>query len=575
MSPDQTFRKFFKKAGAETDKIDHSLTHDTTPWLSIITPVYNTKIRYLDELLKSYKNEQINGVELILSDDGSTQTDTLNWLSQHTQETGLLVIRNTENKGIAAATNAGISRATGKWVTFMDHDDLIAPHGLKAIRKTLLEDDTIKFLYTDELIVDDQLKIISSFMKPAYDPVLLSGVNYINHFSIYQRARLEEIGFLRTGFDGSQDYDLLLRYLDGLNQNDIVHLPYPAYFWRVTGESYSRTYLQKALSNARRSLKEHFKNDDFDTDIMPALNSELHRVNFKPKDNQWPSIGIIIPSRNSLPLIKQILSDLFEKTDYLNFQVVVVDNGSDDPLVKDLYKETKTKHPNFSYIITPEVFNFSRSINRGLSALDCDHFLLLNNDVEVIDGQWLKEMVSCLAFENVGIVGAKLLYENDAIQHAGVIIGINELAGHWFYNQPSATSGPMGRLRVRNSMTCVTGAVMLISGECVDRIGPWNEDDFAVAYNDVDYCLRAHKQGIRILWTPFACLYHHESVSRGTDKSKQNRQRFQQEKSNLKKLHNTSGYIDAASSPFFSTYSSVTLVKPPQQLPKPRRWFQN
>jgi GT2 family glycosyltransferase len=218
-------------------------------------------------------------------------------------------------------------------------------------------------------------------------------------------------------------------------------------------------------------------------------------------------------------------------------EVLIIDNGSTDQDVVSLYEGYASECANFSFYISDEEFNFSRAVNKGITLATGDHFLLLNNDIEVIEPGWLKEMVSCLAYEKTGIVGAKLLYPNNKVQHAGVIAGFGGLAGHWYLNNSANYGGPMNRLHVRNSMTCVTAALMLISGDCAKSIGAWDEENFVIAYNDVDYCLRAYKAGFRTIWTPFACLYHHESASRGSDMVGEKRKRFEREKDNLRRIH--------------------------------------
>ncbi|MFK0163906.1 glycosyltransferase family 2 protein [Rhizobium sp. NPDC090279] len=534
-------------------------------WLSIVVPVYNAPARYLDDLVKSFEAQGEKGTELILSDDGSTSPETLGWYETQQLPDNVRFVLNERNGGIAAATNSGLSHAQGQWIAFLDHDDVIAPHAFKLIRHTLEQNPEANFLYTDELVVDDALKPTGIMLKPAYDSVLLTGVNYINHFSIYRHSRLRELGYLRTGYDGSQDYDLLLRYLEGIPEDSILHLPYPAYWWRRNGRTYSRTFMDAATTNARRALTERFERQQQVIAVESALTKTLHRVVFEVP-SEWPKISIIIPSKDNFDLISRVLGDLFEKTDYQNFEVLVVDNGSTDQSVLDLYDHYRRSEPRFSASITPEAFNFSRSINRGLNAATGEHYLILNNDVEVIEPDWLKEMASCLAYDKTGIVGAKLLFSNDKMQHAGVVIGFGGLAGHWYMNKPKEFGGPMNRLHVRNTMTCVTGAAMLISGDCLRKIGLFDEENFAVAYNDVDYCLRAHKAGFRIVWTPFACLYHHESLSRGSDKSGERRKRFEQEKQNLRRLHATQSFIDRALNPAYSRDKSEPRIVIPKQL---------
>ncbi|AXV17218.1 glycosyltransferase [Neorhizobium sp. SOG26] len=545
----------------------------TTPWLSIVVPVFNAPPRYLDDLVSSFEQQDQEGVELILSDDCSSSDETLRWLAAKATSGNVKIVRNATNGGIAVATNAGLEQALGEWVALLDHDDVIAPHALKMIRRALNVHPDTSFLYTDELVVDDQLRPTGTMLKPAYDPVLLTGVNYINHFSIYRRDRLSSIGGLRTGFDGSQDYDLLLRYLRNQEEKRVVHLPFPAYWWRRTGTTFSRTFMDQATTRARRAIQEHFAVQGMETVVRPALTPTLHRPEFIVEEEAWPKISVIIPSKGSLPLISRVLEDVLNGTDYPNLEVIVVDNGSSEAEVLTLYESIAETHPNFRYDIVNETFNFSRSINRGLRLKTGDHVLLLNNDVEVLDRDWLREMVSCLKFEGAGIVGAKLLFDDGTLQHAGVIVGFGGLAGHWYLNRPGNLPGPLNRLHVRNSLTCVTGAVMLISGDCLKTVGPWDEERFAVAYNDVDYCLRAHKAGFRIIWTPFARLRHHESLSRGAETGKEKKQRFELEKTHLREKHQTANFLDSATSPYYSRDRSTPKIVVPKKLAAARTGF--
>ncbi|MBD1549648.1 glycosyltransferase [Roseibium aggregatum] len=542
-------------------------------WLSLVTPIYNTPARYLDDLYRSFLKQDMPGCELILSDDGSSSLETHDWLRRHQGLDRLKIVQNPANDGIAQATNAGLRAASGGWIGFIDHDDLIAPNALKVIHNAITAHRDVEFIYTDEVIVDDTLEPITIMSKPAYDPVLLSGVNYINHLSLYRRELLESLSFLRKGFDGSQDYDLLLRYTKNLRDHEVLHIPYPAYWWRHTKGSYSQKYLEKATYNARSSLKEAYGPRDNDVQVEKALHNDLHRVSFDLADEDQPFISIIIPNKNSHSLISQILSDIYTKTNYKNFEVIVVDNGSDSQDVLGLYEHYAKKHDNFCADIVLENFNFSRSINRGFRLSSGTHFLLLNNDIEVLDPDWLKELVSCLNYPNVGIVGAKLLFPNDTLQHAGVIIGASDLAGHYYYRQDANFGGPMNRLKVRNSVVCVTGAVMLISGDCKNTVGELDEANFAIAYNDVDYCIRAHRSGFRSVWTPFACLRHHESISRGSDKLPQNLVRFQKEKNNLREIHGTPHFMDPTISPYDPIYCSQKTAFDGTRLPSPRHWF--
>ncbi|WP_244910373.1 glycosyltransferase [Agrobacterium rosae] len=547
-------------------KLEPEPHNSVAPWLSVIVPVYNAPASYLDDLVKSFEKQDQTGAELILSDDGSTSRETIEWFKRSKEISYVKFVISTENGGISNATNAGLISARGAWITFLDHDDLLAPYALKVIKRSLNQNPEAEFLYTDELVVDDRLKFIGAMLKPAYDEVLLDGVNYINHLSVYRRSRLQMIGELRTEMDGSQDYDLVLRYLQSLRSDQILHLPYPAYWWRQVKNSYSKTFLDKATENARVALFQRFQRSGKAVEIAPALTPTLHRPIFAQQPDKLPQISIIIPNINSFDLISRVLRDIFERTSYPNYEVIVVDNGTHDENVLRLYRDLAHKHKNFRADIMREAFNFSRSINRGLKLAKGEHYMLLNNDVEVIETDWLEEMVSCLNYSSTGIVGAKLLYSDGGLQHAGVIVGFGGLAGHWYLGKPRNFSGPMNRLHLRNSVTCVTGAVMLISGECARSVGLWNEAEFAIAYNDVDFCMRARKAGFRVIWTPYACLYHHESQTRGAEVGEEKLQRFNREKTNLKRIHATENFLDPSINPNLSTDASIPKLVIPHAL---------
>jgi GT2 family glycosyltransferase len=381
---------------------------------------------------------------------------------------------------------------------------------------------------------------------------------------------LARIGGLREGFQGSQDYDLLLRYTAGLAPNEILHVPYPAYIWRRDGKSFSAAFLDAATRNARRALAERYAREGRAAIVGPALSPDLHRIRFDADRPTWPLVSVVIPSRDALSLISRVLEGLTAVTDYPALEIIVIDNGSKDPAVLALYERYRKRAASFQARVATEPFNFSRSVNRGIAAARGDHILLLNNDIEILEPNWLKEMVSCLDFPDAGIVGAKLLYPNRTIQHVGVIVGLGGLAGHWYNRREEDFPGPMGRLRVRQSLSAVTGACMLISRACIERIGTLDESVFGIAYNDVDFCLRAVKDGFRVIWTPFAVLIHHESASRGSDETPQNIDRFRRDQQSLRDRHQTDGFEDPAFSPWCTKDRADPAPLLLDRLPNPR-----
>jgi GT2 family glycosyltransferase len=562
------FQHVIKLAAAQHGPAARDPKHK--PLISFVVPVFNTKPEYLDQLLASFRSQPQELCELILSDDGSTSPKTQKWLDNHTTAPIARLVRNKQNCGIAAATNSGIACAKGRWIGLVDHDDALAPFAVAQIAKALENAPHCQFLYTDEVITNDDLRPLDYFLKPAWDQVLLSGVNYINHLSLYRRDRLVEIGGLRDGFQGSQDYDLLLRYTSGLRPEEILHLPFPAYLWRRNGKSFSVEFLETATLNARRALAESYAQGQRLAVVDQALSPDLHRVRFDLQRAEWPAVSVVIPSRDALPLISKVLEGLTKGTDYPALEIIVVDNGSEDPEVLALYERYRQGTVPFTVSINDESFNFSRSVNRGISMAKGGLVLLLNNDIEILETNWLKEMVSCFDYPETGIVGAKLLYPDRRIQHVGVIAGLGGLAGHWFVGREENFPGPLGRLRVRLSLSVVTGACMLISRTCIDEVGLFDEDVFGIAYNDVDYCLRAISRGFRVVWTPFAALIHHESASRGSDETLENIERFRRDQKNLRERHQTQDFRDRAFSPWYSTDRSDPVPIMLDELPEAR-----
>ncbi|WP_413992040.1 glycosyltransferase family 2 protein [Labrys okinawensis] len=545
------------------------------PLLSFVAPLYNSRPDHLDALVRSFVDQQATNWELLLCDDGSTDQATLAWFARRGRDPRIRVLHGDTNAGIARATNRGIFAAAGRWIALIDHDDALAPHAIGCLNQAIRSYPSAKFIYTDETITDASLRATGFFFKPAFDPVLLSGVNYINHLSVYDRDRLVDIGGLRPGFEGSQDYDLLLRYLAGVAEEDIVHVPYPAYLWRRHKASYSTLYAENAIVSARRALGEAYGHRAEEPPVDRALSPDLHRMRFDLRQQEWPMVSVIIPNRDSYRLIRRLLDDLSMRTDYPTLEIIVVDNGSTDPDVTRLYQTFNYGRIRFVTDIVVEPFNFARQINRGLKRASGDVFLLINNDIEIQEPNWLKEMVSCLAYDRAGIVGARLLYPSQALQHVGVIVGLGELAGHWYCNAPSASAGPMNRLSVRQSFSAVTGAAMLLTRACHEATGDFDEKLFAIAYNDIDYCLRASLAGFRTVWTPFATLIHHESASRGSDEIAENRARFEVEKGNLRLKYGTSKRADPAYSPWYSTMYSIPRQIVPRNLPPARTWYHN
>lgn len=525
------------------------------PLISFVSPVYDTPPAYLRDLLASFAAQDAPYAELVLADDGSSSAATKATLSEIASAPGVRLVTLPRNGGIAVATNAGIASARGEWVAFIDHDDAFMDGAVAVIAKAILNHPDADFFYTDEVITNAALKPVGSFCKPAFDSVLLSGMNYVNHFSVFRRSKLEAIGGLRLDREGSQDYDLLLRYLADARPGSAVHVPFLAYRWRRGEESYSAVFRERSVANARLALASAHGG----ATVEPARMADLHRLRFPAASR--PLVSVVIPNRDSFDLITRIVADLRERTGYPALEIIVVDNGTSDDAVLRFYRAEEGS--GFTAEVVPEPFNFARMCNRGARRARGEAILFLNNDIEVVEPGWLGEMVECLAFPDTGIVGARLLYPDRTIQHAGVIVGLGEAAGHWYVNDGEDEPGPMGRLAVRQTLGAVTGACMLVTKTCFEALGGFDEVAFPVAYNDIDLCIRARQAGFRTVWTPFATLLHHESASRGSDEEGENNIRFRGEFARLQERHGTRTLIDDAYSPFYDRrYARPHLIVP-------------
>ena len=538
------------------------------PLLTFVAPVYETRPDYLRDLVGSFATETASYAELLLVDDGSRGAVTREALAALAATPGVRILTQEANGGIARATNGGIAAAQGEWLSFIDHDDAFMPGAIAVIARAIAEHPDAHFFYTDEIVTNPALKPAGSFCKPAYDSVLLSGLNYINHFSVFRRERLQALGGLRLDREGSQDYDMLLRYLEGAAPGSVVHVPFLAYTWRRGEESYSTLFRERSVANAREALRSAYADVGQRVTVDPAPGSpDVHRVRFP--DAPRPLVSVIIPNRDSLALITRIVDDLLRRTSYSAIEIVIADNGTTDPAVLAFYEGRWSERFVVDLVVEP--FNFSRMCNRGARLARGDVLLFLNNDIEVTEPGWLDEMVECLAFTRTGIVGARLLYPDGSLQHAGVIVGLGEAAGHWHVAEPVDTPGPMGRLAVRQTMGAVTAACMLVTRACFEALDGFDEIAFPIAYNDVDFCVRARHAGYRTVWTPFATLTHHESASRGSDEEGENAARFRIEFGRLQERHATATLVDEAYSPFYDRRYSRPHLMLPDALPAARR----
>jgi GT2 family glycosyltransferase len=478
------------------------------PIISIVMPVDNTDPIWLRKAIESVRTQIYPCWELCLVNDASTKPHVQALLDEYsTFDQRIKVKHLLRNEGIVGASSHGLGLVTGEFVGLLGHDDELVPEALFEVAKRLNEDPYVDFLYSDEDKLDPDGRRVEPFFKPDWSPDLLLSLNYIAHFSVSRKSLLAEIGGFRTGFDENQHYDLVLRFTEKTDK--IAHIPKILYHCRMVAGSSTASADAKLYAHdaAKRVLDEALRRRGFDgwiDSILPQSYTVRYRL------SGTPVVSIIIPSRDRWQLLRQCLHSVEEKTAYERYEIIVLDNDSSEP---DTLQYLETIASKWHVYRCPGPFNFSALNNLGASQASGAYLLFLNNDTQVIRPDWLTAMLEQAQRPEVGAVGAKLLYPNGRIQHAGMVLGVCGVAGHAF--KYAAGNAPMyfGLSDVVRNVSAVTGACLMLSKKRFDEVGGFDER-LKVALNDVDLCLRLRQAGYLIVYTPLALLYHHESASR-------------------------------------------------------------
>ena len=498
---------------------------------SIILPTYNTDPIYLRECIDSVLQQTHTNWELCIADDASTNAETISTLKSYAQKHANIKLNLlSENGHISKSSNAALSMVTSDYVLLLDHDDTLPAHTLSFFAKAITDNANAKVLYGDEDKIDEQGNRHQPHFKPDWNPDLLLSQNYICHPVVYKTSVLKKIGGFRVGVEGSQDHDLLLRATGGLKHGEVVHLPFILYHWRVienstASDASAKSYTTDAGIEAIRHFLEHSgQNASVDKGNYP----NTYKVNWALPDEQ-PLVSLVIPTRDGYDILKQCLESIYDKTSYKNFEIIVVDNQTTCAKTLGLFSEYTSTKTNFRVLKWDKPFNYSAINNFAVSQAEGEVVGLVNNDIEVINEDWLSEMVSHALRPEIGCVGAKLYYPNDTIQHAGVILGIGGVAGHSHKYFHKSEPGYFTRLHLVQNLSAVTAACLLVRKSVFEEVDGLNEQDLTVAFNDVDFCLKVHTAGYRNLFTPWAELYHHESISRGEEDTPEKVARFNKE----------------------------------------------
>jgi O-antigen biosynthesis protein len=506
----------------------HIASFEKNVKISVLMPVYDTPVAYLQEALDSVLNQLYRNWELCIADDASASEEVRETLRSYARQDDRIKVRFRDtNGGICVSTNTALEMATGEWIVLMDHDDALAPHALYLVAEAINRDPGLAIIYSDEDHLDEKGRRNTPYFKPDWDYDLCLSQNLINHLGAYRTAIAREVGGFRKGVEGSQDWDFALRVLEAAGHAKVHHIPFILYHWRQTCQMFSAASAARTLDAACRAVSGHLERTGQAAEVT-ALGLSSHLRVRRRLPAQRPLVSIIVPTKDQSRLLKICIDGLTNRTSYKPVEIVIVDNGSCEPNARNLIAALRFRD-DFIVVEDKGPFNFSRLVNAGIAASSGEICVLLNNDVDVINADWLDEMVAHALRPEVGAVGAKLYYADGTLQHGGVLLGVGGVAGHQHRCAPRDAGGYFGRLHFSHSLSCVTAACLAVRRAVYDEVAGFDEEHLAVAFNDVDFCIRVREAGYRIIWTPHAQLYHYESRSRGADTTSEKAARFSAE----------------------------------------------
>lgn len=533
----------FAVSGTERSRqVKCSLPVDTK--FSIIVSALKTSEQYLYQMIDSLKKQTYSNWELYISADNNKQLNYIREICSKVSEKDSRII--CEHNG--SKETSIVETASGEYLCFLRVGDILHPSALYEAAKAIVNKNA-DFIYTDEnLFKDAPDDMDEPIFKPDFAPDMLRSYNYIGSFIIFSRKLLIKAGRLCKLSDGSRDYDTVLRLTEAAEH--IIHIPRILYFKRSDTDRTDRPY---ETEQEKKALTEHLERIGLKGSVMESTIRSTYRVKYDIKGN--PLVSILIPNKNHLCDISGCIESIFERTSYPNYEIIIIENSSDEKGVLDYYKELCVKHNNIKIVTWENGFNFSAINNYGFKQAQGEYILLLNNDTKVITSDWIQEMLMFAQRNDVGAVGTMLYYPDDTIQHAGVILGLGGIAGHCFKGFARNDHGYMGRLTYTQNLSSVTAACMMIPRHVYNEVGGLDES-FTIAFNDVDLCMRIRKAGYLIVFTPYAELYHFESKSRGLEDTLEKQKRFNGE---VLQFHKKWGKELAKGDPYYNPNLSLTI----------------
>lgn len=533
--------------------------------ISIVMPVYDPAVHFLDEAIQSVRNQLYPYWELCIADDASKNDAVRELLEKHAKEDSRIkVVYRKENGHISAASNSALELATGEFVALMDNDDLLPEHALFWVAQRVLDHPDVGLIYSDEDKINEVGERYDPYFKCDFNYELLLAQNMVCHLAVYRRDLIESAGGFRVGFEGAQDYDLALRVLEQISVSRVAHIPRVLYHWRAIAGSTALSVDEKsyAPTAGRRAVCEHLHRTGMSAVVEPAPGIPyMNRVRFA-LPGLLPLVSIIIPTRDRADLLELCVNSILQRSTYAAYEIIIIDNGSVEPKTSRLFE--KLPKDKVTIVRDNSPFNYSAVNNLGAKIAKGQYLCLMNNDIEILTPDWLEEMLSFAVNPDVGCVGARLWYPDGRLQHGGVILGVNGIAGHAYKKSVRGHAGLMNRARLHQSLSAVTGACLLIRRHIFDEAGGLDEA-FVVALNDVDFCLRVREAGYRNIWTPYAEMIHYESASRGLDDTPEKQRRFNVELRFLQKRWGRVLVNDPAYNPNLTLeFEDCSLAWPPR-----------
>lgn len=539
------------------------------PRISIVVPVYKSNASFLEAMIQSVRDQIYPNWELCIADDASTSPEPAQVLHKYMAlDARIKVVFRETNGHISEASNSALSIATGEYVALLDHNDILPPQALFMVVNYIHRYPDGRMFYSDEDKLTTDGERTTPYFKCDWNPEMFLTRNMFSHLGVFETALIREAGGFRKGFEGSQDYDLALRCVEIAGHDNVIHIPHVLYHWRITQESTAGSASKKSyeLQTNIRAMEEHLQRIRVSATVQqPFENIDILRIRYAVPQ-PTPKVSLIIPTRDGVDLLRQCIDSISRKTLYPNYEIIVVDNGSvDDNALKYLHEIREKRGARVLRDDSP--FNFSALNNRAATVATGEYLCLLNNDIEVISPDWLNEMVGLASQPGNGAVGASLWYPNDTLQHGGILIGLGGVASHMHYMLTRGQFGYFSRAVVTQNLSAITAACLVIRKSTYAEVGGLDEN-LAVAYNDVDFCLRVREAGYRNVWTPHAQLYHHESASRGSDMNPERQDRFIKETQRMESRWASVLECDPAYNPNLSLSTKglpFALAEPPRK----------